>query len=157
MTYFHVLVEFQDAPKKARCIFSDLTSKELESKFLRPYRRGQRMLVGSEVIDTMTITSARIIETRKTSDAELQEIQKKSHQEIDDFNRDPSTVVLISIGRGYDPEDIEEAGEDVTARFINLPPGYHPGLATQIFNHPWVIAIAGGVIVAGIAAWLGWG
>lgn len=108
MPYYHVLVELQDTPKKVRCIFSDLTLKELECKFLKPYRHGQRMFVGTEVIDTMAITSARIIETSHVSDVELHDIQQKSRREIDDFNSSSSSVVLISVGRGYEPEDIEE-------------------------------------------------
>lgn len=123
MTYYHVLVELQDTPKEVRCIFSDLILKELESKFLKPYRHGQRMFVGTEVINTMAITSARIIETSRVSDAELHEIQQKSRREIDDFNSSSSSVVLISVGRGYELEDIEEAGTDVTACFIDSPPG----------------------------------
>ncbi len=158
MTYYHVLVELRDAPKKVRCIFSNLAAKELESKFLKPYRRGQRMLVGTEVIDTMAITSARIVETNHTSDVELQGVQQKSRREIDDINRRSESVVFISVGRGYAPEDIEEAGADITARFIDSPPGQgQSDLATRLLNHPWVVAIVGGVIVAGIAAWFGWG
>lgn len=158
MTYYHVLVELRDTPKRVRCIFSDLTAKELEGKFLKPYRRGQRMLVETEVIDTMAITSTRIIETCRVSDVELQEIQQKSRREIDDINRHSDSIVFIGVGRGYAPEDIEEAGAEVTECFINSPPGQsRSDLAARLLNHPWVVGIAGGVIVAGIAAWFGWG
>lgn len=158
MTYYHVLIELQDDPKKVRCIFSDLTSKALESKFLKPYRRGQRMLVGTEVVDTMAITSTRIVETNRTSDIELREIQERSRNEIDEFNRSSDSVVLISTGRGHVLEDIEEAGANVTTRFIKTPPGQgQSDLFARILSHPWVVAVVGGIIVAGIVAWLGWG
>lgn len=73
-------------------------------------------------------------------------------------NRDSDSVFFISLGRGYAPEDIEEAGSNVTERFINAPPGQErSGLAAKVVNNPWVVAIVGGVVVAGIVAWLGWG
>ena len=156
MPYYHVLVELRDTPRKVRCVFSDLTAKELEAKFLKPYRRGRNTLSGASVIDVMAITSTRIIETSRPSGVELQEIQQKSHREIDEFNNNSNSLILISPGRGYEPEDIGEAGVEVTTRFINSPPGVaRYNLASKILNHPWVIAIAGGILVAGIAAWLG--
>lgn len=158
MTYYHVLIELHGNPKKVRCIFSDLTIKELENRFLNPYRRGQRILVGTEVIDTMAITSTTIVETNHASDIELGEIRERSRNEIDEFNKSSDSVVLISTGRGHVLEDIEEAGANVTTRFIKNPPGQGQSeLFARILSHPWVVAVAGGIIVAGIVAWLGWG
>jgi hypothetical protein len=157
MTYYHVLLKLRDASDKVRCVFSDLTAKELEDKFLTPYRRGQRTLAGAEVIDTMAITSTQIVETNRLSDVERREIQEKSGREIEEINRSSDSIVLISIGRGHEPEDIEEAGTDVTASFIHAPPGQgQSNPAIEMFNNPWLVAVAGGVVVAAITAWLGW-
>lgn len=157
MTYYHVLLKLQEAPEIVRCVFSDLSAKELDDKFLKPYRRGQRTLAGAEVIDTMAIVSTRIVETNRLSDVELREIQQKSVREIEEFNRSSDSVVLISAGRGYHPEDIEEAGTDVTARFISFPPGQgQANPLVKILSDTWVVTIVGGVLAAGIIAWLGW-
>lgn len=156
MIYFHVLVKLEGSPDKIRRLLSDLSHKELEESFLKPYRRGQRMLVGGAVIDTMAITFTRIVETTRLSEVELLEIQKKSLREIDEINRRSDSVTWLSIGRGHDPEDIQEAGPDVTARFINAPPGQdQASLLSGIYNHPLFLPTVSGLIVLGIAALFG--
>lgn len=157
MPYFHVLVAFRDAPNKIKCIYSDLSGSDLESKFLKPYRAGRSTLSGSEIIDITSIVSTQIIETARIMELELNDIQKKSWEEIEDFNRQSNSVTLVSIGRGHEPEDIVEGGADVTSKFITAPPGQQASSSlSMILNHPWVVAILGGLVVAGVAAWLGW-
>lgn len=157
MAYYHVLVKFKDQPEKVLCIFADLSAKELDLKFLQPYRKGQTTLSGSRVVDVNNIILTQIIETEKQSDLELKEIQAKSRNEIEQFNQNSGSVYLLSLGRGYDAEDIAEAGNDVTSNFISAPPGHRNSrvLAT-VFNNQWVVAVLGGIVVAGIAAWFGW-
>lgn len=156
MSYFHVLVKFKSVPEKVRCIFLDLSRQELEAKFLKPYRAGRRTLSGSEVIETADIAWTRIMETAGGSTQELKEIQARSWREIDEFNRQSSSVFLVSAGHGYNPEDIADAGCEVTAQFITSPPGHGAGAIAAMMNHQWVVAVLGGLIVAGLAAWLGW-
>ncbi|MBE0614869.1 MAG: hypothetical protein IH604_14460 [Burkholderiales bacterium] len=155
MTFFHVLVKFKSAPDKARCVFSDLSRKDLESKFLKPYRAGRSTLSGAEVIETGNIAWTQIMETERGTAEELKDIQAKSWKDIEEFNRN-SSVVLISAGHGYDAEDIVDAGNDVTSQFITSPPGEGSSVIIKIMNHQWVIAVIGGLIVAGLAAWLRW-
>lgn len=157
MSHFHVLLTFEDAPDKPRCIFIDLSEKELKDRFLRPYRSGRSFLCDNEVMEPKRIRSVRIIRTDLKSADELKTIQEKSWKEIEEFNRDSSSVVLISAGRGYDAEDIVEAGSDVTSSYVSGPPGsgdYWRPIAT-ILNHPWISAIGTGIVVAAIVAWLG--
>jgi len=156
VSYFHVLVKFSGDNEAIECIFKDLSQEQLKRQFLKPYRKGNRLLSGARVIDVMSIAWTQIIHTERLSEIELKIIQERSLQEIQDFNRN-SSVVLISAGRGYADEDIAEAGEDVTAMFIKHPPGAAPSVVVSILNHQWVVAVIGGIIVAGVVAWLGWG
>ena len=158
MDHYHVLLTFQDAPEKVRCVFSDLSESELKDQFLKPYRRGRSFLSGNEVIDAVRIKSVSIIRTDRDSTDELKAIQERSWKEIEQFNRDSSSVVLVSAGRGHNAEDIVEAGADVTSTLISGPPGSADQwtVVSKVINHPWISAIGTGVVVAGIAWWFGW-
>lgn len=155
MSYYHVLVKFAGNPEAIECIYSDLSVSELNSLFLKPYGKGEKALSGAKVVDVMSITWTQIIQTERPSAAELNDIQEKSRKEIQELNRD-SSVVFISIGRGYDPEDISEAGKDVTSVYVTSPPGGKQSVLAAVANHQWVVAIIGGLVVAGLVAWLGW-
>jgi len=158
MAYYHVLLTFQDAPDKVRCMFSDLTEQDLKTRFLAPYRKAESFLCGNEVVESSTIKKVTLVKTARVSAAELKDIQDKSWREVQEFNRTSDSMVLISPGRGHDAEDIAEAGEDVTAVFISGPPG-HGGrwrVVAAVVNHPWVSAIGTGLAVAALAYWLGW-
>jgi len=156
VSYYHVLVKFAGGSEPPECIFKDLTLAQLKKQFLRPYERGWKVLSGTRVFDVMAINWTQIVQTERPSELELREIREKSRKEIEDFNRDGS-VVLISIGRGYADEDIVEAGKDVTTIYIKAPPGATSNLISALLNHQWVVTLLGGVIVAGLVAWLGWG
>lgn len=158
MVYYHVLLSFQESPNKVRCIFSDLTEKELRTRFLVPYRSGKSFLSGNEVIEASRIKKVTVLKTNRASAVELKEIQDKSWKEVQEFNRSSDSVVLVSPGRGYDAEDIIEAGEDVTTLFISGPPGHGGGwtVVSAVMNHPWVSAIGTGLVVAALAYWFGW-
>ena len=82
------------------------------------------MLCDKEVIRIVNIKKVEIIRTAQTSEIELSTIQKRSRSEIDEFNSQSESVFLIGLGRGQDPEDIVEAGEDVTSKYIVGPPGH---------------------------------
>ena len=110
------------------------------------------------MIDSSRIRHTTIILTFDPSKVELPKIQERSRAEIDEFNRSSRSLVLIDIGRGYAPEDITEAGEDVTSSFITGPPGHGDKLAVlaAIRNNPTISAIVGGLILAGLVFFLGW-
>jgi hypothetical protein len=157
MPYYHVLLRFDDAPERDRCVFSDLSESDLKARFVTPYKRGKNFLSESEVIEVSRIRKTTIICTNDPSESELKGIQEKSRKEIDEINRTSSSVFFVSAGPGYDPEDVAEAGVDVTATFITGPPGEGDRLAlvTAIINHPWISAIGTGLIVAALAWLLG--
>lgn len=156
MAFFHVLLTFQGAPNEARCVFMDLSERELTKQFVQPYRRGTTMLAGTEVIDTMDIHSTTIIKTERTNELERKDIQEASQRHLDEVNRQGG-LVFMGPPHGYDPEDIVEAGLDVTKTYITAPPGHgKTSLLSAVINHPWISTIASGLVVAGIAKALGW-
>lgn len=157
MAFFHVLLTVQGAPNEARCVLMDLSERELAKQFLQPYRRGTTMLAGTEVIDTMDIHSTTIIKTERTNEQERKDIQDASQRHLDEMNRQ-GVLVFMGPPQGYEPEDIVEAGFDVTKTYITAPPGHgKTSLLSAVVNHPWISAIATGLVVAGVAKALGWG
>ena len=157
MPYYHVIIRLADAPFKDRCIFSDLSEAHLRERFVRPYRRGKNFLSGSEVIEVFRVRQTTIVCTNEPSQSELKKIQEKSRRERDEFNRNSSTLIVIDLGRGYEAEDIGEAGVDVTSTFITGPPGEGGrwAIIAAVMNHPWISAIGAGLIVAALAWLLG--
>lgn len=157
MPYFHVLVTLQNFSESKRSVLADLSETHLQKRFLAQYRKGKTFLSGNEVIDAKQITTVTIIRTERTSAEELKTIQDNSYAAVQEFNRSQDSAVLISAGRGFDPEDIIEAGEDVTATYISLPPGEGRwSFIAAVISHPWVSTIVTGLIVAGLAAYFGW-
>lgn len=122
MPFHHVLVSLDPEPEKLRSVFTDLSESELKDKFLRPYQMGQKFVSENEIIPTDRIRKVHIVRTARANEVERSDIHKKSMESIRKFNSEGS-VILMSGGRGYDPEDILEAGADVTAKYLPLPPG----------------------------------
>lgn len=139
-------------------MLSDLTDEDLHRKFVKPYQRGKNLLCGNEVVEVSHIRKVRIIKTERKSEAELKEIQDKSWKEVQEFNRQSDSVVFISPGCGYLPEEIVEAGKDVTGIYISGPPGQGGfwSVASEVVNHPWISTIGTGLIVAALVWWFGW-
>ncbi len=156
MSYFHVLLQFDDSPRSLRCVLHDLSERDLKVRFLRPYNKGWDILVESEVIKIPTIRKIQIIKTGRMNEVEREDIKVKSRRELAESNRG-SDLIEIGFGRGYRMEDIAEAGVDVTADYLSHAPGGADRSATSIlFHNPWVITVGGGLLVAFIAWRLGW-
>jgi hypothetical protein len=156
MSYYHVLLRFQDEPNNVRCVLSDLSEKQLRTQFVRPYRRGKNILCGREVVDISRIKIINIIRTTDTSDIELKRIQEKSRAENEQRNRSSSLLVVMVLGRGYQLEDISLAGEDVTSKFIVDVPGHDRWtVVAEILNHKWVSTVGAGLVLAALALWFG--
>lgn len=157
MALHHVLLTLSESPIKPRCVLSDLSEQQLQTQFVTPYRKGKSTLCGNEVIQVASIKSVQIIRTKQTSEVERSAMQDRSFRDIQKINRQSDSVTIISPGYGYEPEDIVEAGEDVTSQYITGPPGYaNLGGLREILNNPWVVTIGTGLIVAALAWWLGW-
>lgn len=159
MPFHHVLLALESEPTKLRCVLTDLTEEDLKAKFLRPYRKGQNIVCGNEVIPVSQIRKLHIVRTARDNEAERNALQEQSLKEIQEFNRQSDSVVLISPGRGYAHEDILEVGKDVTATFVSGPPGHAaaPTPVVGFLNNQWIVAIGTGLIVAALVWWFGWG
>ena len=155
--YYHVLLSLQDEPNSIRCLFADLSERELRTRFIVPYRRGKTFLCGSEVIEISRTRKVRIIRTADKSAVELKRLADEHQKKNKEFNASSKWVGIIDVGAYY-PENIDQAGEDVTTTFILGPPGHGDRWAVvgAFLNHPWIAAIGTGLIVAALLLWLDW-
>jgi hypothetical protein len=157
MPFYHILIIFADAPSKPQCVLSDLSEQQLQTQFVTPYKKGEDILCGTEVIRVGSIKAVQIIRTDKKSEDERSAIQEQSFNEIQDFNRQSDSLVIISPGYGYEPEDIAEAGMDVTLQYITGAPGHAvSGGISGLLNNQWVVGIGAGLIVAALVWWFKW-
>ncbi len=152
MAYYQVLVAVEPHPEKMRQVFTDIGEKDLKQMLVAPYRRGTSLICGNEIIPVTQIRKLQIVQTARTDEIEREELHAQSIREIEKFNRESDSVVLISPGGGYDPEDILDAGEDVTAKFISGHPGSASGPSPigQFLNNAWVVGLVV-TLVSGLA------
>lgn len=157
MAYFHVLLKFRDEPSNTRCLYSDLSEKSLRGGFVKDYERGRTILHEGELIDLTRITSVAIIRTSRTEGEERDVLHRESVRKIDELNRSSSSVFIISAGSGYAPEDIAEAGDDVTSKYVSGPPGSSfRAVVGSFVNNPWIVGVGTALVAAGLAWWIGW-
>ncbi len=95
------------------------------------------------------IRTVLIVRTERPEADECAEINGASLKEIERLNAQSDGVVIVSPGRGYEPEDILDAGDDVTSHFIKGPPGQSPlDIVRNAIHNPWVVGIGTAVIAA---------
>ena len=155
--YFHVFLSVEPAPEKQRCVFSDLSEAALRASFVRPFKEGKNLPCANEIIPVSNVRRFTITSTDDRSETVLKRFREASNEALDKHNRESSGLVFLG-GLGFGPDDLVRMGTDVTAKFISEAPDRvpRPSLINRLFNNSWVVGIAGGVIVAGIAAWLKW-
>ena len=156
MSYYHVIAKVRP-DDNFRCLFSDLSAKELRRQFLRPYQLGKSFFSRNDLISPADLKSMHIIRTKRADEVERDEINRAQKARIDELNRSSEHLVFLNFGGGYEPEDILAAGEDVTHAFINGPPGYNAGwnvFPARVIG--WVLSIVAVVIAAGLVKWFGW-
>jgi len=156
MTYHHVIAKVGQSDK-FRILFADLSLADLKERFIGPYERGRSFFSGNDLVVPSDLRSVRVVRTEHAEQDERERINKESLAQIDKINRESTGFVLISPGSGYDPEDIAEAGEDVTHSVIKGPPGFRAGK----WSNPakalaWIAGIVAAVIAGGVMKWLGW-
>lgn len=158
MSFYQVLISTEPEPDNLRCSFRDLSEPQLRTQFVDPYRNGRDLICGNEIIPVGSLRRIHVVRTARNDAQERNALNARSLDEIEAINREPGGLVILSLGRGYDPEDILEVGADVTAEFISGPPGgvHDQSLLSHLLSNPWVVAVGTGVIVAGIVWWLGW-
>ena len=156
MAFHHVIAKV-GSEEKHRILFADLSGEALKERFIRPYEKGKPFFSGNDLISPNDLRSVQIIRTERTEEVERDEINRKDRESIDRLNDPSSGVFFLSVGGGYEPQDIAKVGEDLTHTFIKGHPGFKAGQWA-----PWVKSIAwfGGIIAtvaaAGLVKWLGW-
>ncbi len=156
MPYHHVIAKVR-TEEKFRILFADLTVKELNERFVKPYEKGTPFFSVNDLISPNDLRSVQIIRTERQNAVERDEINRKDRESIDQLNNSSSGVFIVSIGGGYEPQDIAEAGEDLTHTFIKGHPGFKVGRwEPSIKVLAWAGGIAATVVAAGIVKWLGW-
>jgi hypothetical protein len=156
MPYYHVIAKTA-SENKHRCLFSDLNIGDLKKRFIEPYELGKSFFSGNDLFSPTDIKSVLIVVTQRPDQIERDEINRKDREQINEINRTSKHCFFLSVGGGYDPEDIAQAGDDVTHTFIKGPPGFKSSrFAPSAKVVGWVIGIVGAVLSAGIAKWLGW-
>lgn len=156
MPYFHVIGKLNHS-SETRVLLADLSKDALLRQFIAPYEKGNTFFCDNDLIDPNTLTHVKIIETTSTEAAERDKINRTDRENIDSINRESSGIFFLSIGGGYAPEDIAEAGNDVTSKFIKGAPGFKSGNSQKLIPLiGWTAGIVSAVIASGVAKWLGW-
>ena len=157
MSYFQVIIKSISSGESAKQILVDASEKELIYKVIKPYKKGRNLFIDSTVIDSNDIKMIRIICTRQQNTVVRGNLNNEDLKRIAKLNRESDSMVIISSGAGYNPEDIFDAGEDVTTNFIKGPPGYgKSGPIQKFINNSWITAIGTGLIIAAVIAWRNW-
>lgn len=152
--FYHVIGAVGD--RKVEMLFSDLTLKELISDFVTPYKRGETFFAGARVVAPSELRLVRIVETTVPEAGARGKINQDDLAHIAEINR-TSGFTIISPGRGYEPDDLVEAGTDVTRIYLRGGPGSSVGLlglSKQAIG--WTLGIVAAVIATGAAKLLGW-
>lgn len=149
MIYYHVVAKVKAEDKEA-VLFTDLDLDQLKREFLRPYNRGKSIYVDNEWLDLKDLRQVWIIKTALNEEQTRTTIFNDDMASVNRLNANDPTSIIISPGTGYDPLDLLEAGEDVTLKFLNKPPGERFKPISWILRHLSQIAV--GVIIALLVA-----
>lgn len=156
MAFHHVIAKV-GAEEKFRILFADLSAEALNERFIKPYEKGKSFFSGNDLISPNDIRSIQIIRTERPEEVERDEINRKDRERIDRLNDPSSGVFFLSVGGGYEPQDIAEVGEDLTHSFIKGHPGFKAGQwGPSVKAIAWLGGIIATVTAAGIVKWLGW-
>lgn len=154
-----MLISHEKESDGLRQIFEDLDENELEKKFLLPYRKCKSLICGGEVIPVKHIRMIRIVRTDQCNKVERDKLLRDGEQQINKRNGESNGSFVISSPWSSYPDDILEAGEDVTEKYIVDGPGCEAGtsLFLRFVAHPMVVMVVGSLVVAFVVRMLGWG
>ncbi|KAA2285346.1 hypothetical protein [Arenimonas fontis] len=154
MSFHHVIAKV-GAEDELRALFTDLSADELKERFIRPYEMGRAFFSGNDLIFPANLRSVQIIRTDRPSKVERDEINRMDRESIDRLNDSRSGVYFISLGRGYEPQDIAEVGLDVTQDLIKGPPGFRAGKWEPSKKAlAWIGGIVATIVATGVVKWL---
>lgn len=156
--FHHVIVALKGRDKK-QALFVDLSARELNRRFVRPYKQGKPVLLqDNSVVQTRDITWTAIRSTADAAAPTLKMLEEESRRNTDELNRGGGLVFLGRFSWGN--EDLAEEGEDVTSRYIQAPPGedsYYRRFGSWLADNLGKAAIALLVTIASavLVTWLG--
>lgn len=143
MSYFHVVIKTK-SDDSWKCCLKDINEEKLIELFIKPYKKGNKIIVEGEVVSTKKINHVVISKTHKNHKEELENVRKTSEQYFKEMNKN-STVRIMSPGYGLRNYEIKDCGENVTSYYLTNGAGEE-----GFMNNPWVITIGGGLVVGGI-------
>ena len=159
MKFYHVLISQEKESDRLRRIFEDLDENELKKKFLLPYGKGKSLICGGDVFPVKHIKKVRIFRTDQCYEVERDKLLRDSIQQIEKLNVESDGSFVIPFAMGSYPDDILEAGKDVTEKYLPDGPGYEAGSSpfSRFVAHPMVVMVVGSLVVAFVVWVLGWG
>ena len=155
MDYFHVFVR-KEGETALRVVALDLAEDEIKRHIVKPYCRGTSIVQGGKITPVASLGELRICMTSTAFEQAYSSEHAAQSKKIDELNRGGG-VFFLSPGPGHD--DMADSFENVTSRFLGVKePGQagrpHPLIA--ITNHPIISTVVGGIVLAGLAFYLGW-
>ena len=121
MTYFHVRITPKSKPSQTE-VELDISLEELMERFVRPYERGQSIIIAGRTVYSEDISRMQLNESEQDSTSlnatmlRQQEAQQ-TYSSVDQHGR-------------LHPEMLADNGRDVTSRFIIGEPGHAAETAT---------------------------
>ena len=121
MTYFHVRITSKSEPSQPE-VELDISLEELMERFVRPYERGQPIVIAGRTVSSEDIGRIQLNETERDStslNAKIlsQQEARRTYSFVDQHGR-------------LRPEMLADNGRDVTPRFITGKPGHAAETAT---------------------------
>ncbi|MEA9761797.1 MULTISPECIES: hypothetical protein [Xanthomonas] len=153
--FHHVFVTLKGADKK-QALFVDLSPSELKKRFVRPYKKGEPVLLDDyTVIQTRDITWTSIRTTVKAAEPTLKRLEEESQRHTDELNNMDGPVMFPG-HFFWSNEDLVEEGADVTGSYLNGAPGE---ISSYQRFRAWLLDNLGkttiALLLAGLATWLG--
>lgn len=151
VNYLHVIFEIKFSGKKF-CVFKDLSERELNNRFIKPYKLKKDICYDGKIIPLSEISKLTIIATEENHKQELDVRLNESNQLIDDANISIGKNVIYQLFGCADYE-IEHCGEDVTHKYINVAPGSGTLFTklSSLIENPLSVAVA---VVSVILTWI---
>tara|TARA_R110002050_G_scaffold65444_1_gene141708 strand:- start:2030 stop:2518 length:489 start_codon:yes stop_codon:yes gene_type:complete len=150
--YFHVVAK--DEKNKEEVLLKDLSKKELKKLFLKPFEKGNNLLIEGTIYKNDEIKKVQIIKTEDTFDKSIENYDNQQNESRSKLNDEQYGRGVVFIGPHFSQDiDILECGEIVTVQFLTKAPKSSSSKLYKFFHNPWIVGI-GGTIIAAIAIWL---
>ena len=149
--YYHVVVVQADSKRKV-VLFKDISKNEIKKKLIKPFGRGENLLIASTIYKVADIKKVQIIKTNDVADTLIKSHEDKFNKYRDQANNEPGSSVHFGPYFSRD-SDIVKCGIDVTSDFITNAPSIKPSMLYEIIHNPWVVGI-GTVLLTTLILWL---